>query len=527
MVNQLKMADRNSILALHRGGWSFRRISQHLGIHRDTVSRCVRRSRGAGTAADTTPAAADLPGPSKPAAEGIRDYTPGESKQATQVFTGNRAAKSRCEPHREVILEKLNQGLSAQRIHQDLASEHQFAGSYQSVRRFVYKLSQGRPLPFRRMECEPGQECQVDFGKGALIEQEGRRKRPHLFRMILGYSRKGYSEVVWRQTTENFLRCLENAFHYFGGVPKVTVIDNLRAGVTRADWYDPELNPKLQSFAEHYGTTILPTKPRMPRHKGKIERGVGYAQNNALKGRSFTNLQEENLFLQEWEANVADLRIHGTTRKQVRKRFDEEERPALLPLPPDRFPCFHEGRRSVHRDAHVEVDKAYYSVPPEYMGRKVWVRFDTRTVRIFNDRMAQVALHLKHEPGRFSTDHAHITSEKISAVEQGAEALLKRTRWIGPHTARWAEEMLKKRGIQGIRVLVGLLSLAGKYSGSGIERACRQALDQRAFRLRVVRGLVKHGDHQQRFEFADEHPIIRPMSQYGWVDTVSFDKGSP
>ena len=95
---------------------------------------------------------------------------------------------------------------------------------------------------------------------------------------------------------------LENAFHYFGGVPKRLVIDNLKAAVARADWYDPEIHPKLQSFAAHYGTAFLPTKPYTPRHKGKVESGVKYVKNNALKGRTFSSLADENQFLLDWES---------------------------------------------------------------------------------------------------------------------------------------------------------------------------------------------------------------------------------
>ena len=196
---------------------------------------------------------------------------------------------------------------------------------------------------------------------------------------------------------------------------------------------------------------------------------MGYVQDNALKGRHFGSLADENRHLWEWETQVADHRIHGITRKQVRKVFQEREKPALLPLPAERFPFFHEKQRSVHRDAHVEVEKAYYSVPPEYVGRKVWVRWDVRLVRIYNLRMQQIALHVRAEPGRFRTDAAHIASEKISIVEHGAGALLKRASLIGPHTRHWAEATLQARGIQGVRVLQGLLSMAGKHRADQIE----------------------------------------------------------
>ena len=196
------------------------------------------------------------------------------------------------------------------------------------------------------------------------VIEDGKCRRPHLFRVMLSHSRKAYSEVVWRQTTENFVRALENAFRHFGGVTRSLVIDSLRAAVTRADWFEPELNPKVEEFCRHYGTVVLPTRPAMPRHKGKIEAGVKYSQNNALKGRVFTSLAEQNLFLSDWERTVADTRIHGTTRQQVIKVFNEVERPKLLPLPSSLFPAFEEAPRSVHRDGYVELQRAYYSVGP-------------------------------------------------------------------------------------------------------------------------------------------------------------------
>jgi transposase len=164
----------------------------------------------------------------------------------------------------------LDARLSAQRIYQDLVSEQKFVGSYDSVKRFVRQLQQANPLPFRRMETEPGQEAQVDFGQGAWVVQDGRRRRPHVLRLVLSHSRKGYTEAFWRQTTENFIRGIENAFRHWGGVVPILVIDNLRAAVKKVDWFEPELNPKVISFCEHYGTVILPTKPAMPRHKEKV-----------------------------------------------------------------------------------------------------------------------------------------------------------------------------------------------------------------------------------------------------------------
>ena len=128
----------------------------------------------------------------------------------------------------------------------------------------------------------------------------------------------------------------------------------------------------------------------MPQHKGKVERGVAYLRSNALKGRRFRSIAEENLFLQYWESSIADKRIHGTTRKQAAASF-AEERPHLQPLPISLLPCFQEARRSVHRDSYVEVERAFHEAPPELIGREIWVRWDNpRRVRIFNERMEQV-----------------------------------------------------------------------------------------------------------------------------------------
>jgi transposase len=521
MANRLKMAEQQAIIALARRGWSYRRIARELGVHRETVARYVH---WAATGLGPDPPKPAIPitgsGDAKPAHPGS-----GEAKPAI-VIAGSAGQRSRCEPFRTVIIEMLERGLSAQRIWQDLTAEHGFSDSYQSVQRFVRKLRGTSPRPFRRMECEPGEEAQVDFGTAApVITPEGKRRRPHLFRIILSHSRKGYSEAVERQTTDNFLWCLENAFHHFGGVPKTLVIDNLKAAVTKADWFDPDLNPKILAFCEHYGTVMLPTKVRTPRHKGKVERGVAYAQDNALKSHTFDSLAAQNRHLLEWETSVADTRIHGTTRRQVGRIFTEVERPALLSLPTARFPCFQEAQRKVNRDGHVEVAKSYYSAPPEYVGRRVWARWDGHVVRIFNQRLEQLAIHAQREPGRFATDDRHIVAEKRGGIERGTAWWLRKAHAIGPDAGRWAEAMLQQRGIPGIRVLMGLVSLTNKHTDTAIEQACHVARSHGVYRLRVIRELLKRqAPEQEQFEFIAEHPLIRSLADYGQLVHHAFEE---
>ena len=558
MANRLEMANIQAILQLKALHWSHRRIAEYLGIDRATVTRHLKRQRALSNAAISppgcgTPNAATLltaPGPgANPGANSPGECcaeTTGASPNAaisppgseldirgTTAAVGPAAPgcapdvvfpKGRpglCEPFRQTILDKLEQQLSARRIYQDLTAEHGYRGCYDSVKRFVRRLAgSSATLPMRRLECAPGLEAQVDYGTGIPIcSPDGKRRMTHVFRIVLSHSRKGYSEVSFRQTTDDFLRSLENAFWKFGGVPQTIVIDNLKAAVKHADWYDPELQPKVRSFCEHYGTVILPARPYMPRHKGKVERGIGYVKNNALKGHSFRSLQEQNLHLEEWERNVADTRMHGTTRQHVGQVFRAVEHPALLPLPAERFPSFHEAQRIVNRDGHIEVAKAYYSVPPEYLARTVWVRWDGRLVRIFNQRMEQVALHVRHEPGRFSTHGSHIVREKISGIERGTKWLMNKVSLIGPHSRAWGEALLVARGIEGTRVLMGLIALTKKHSSASLEQACKTALSYGEFRLRAIRALIVREPQrvQTALPFLEEHPLIRPLDDYASI----------
>jgi hypothetical protein len=306
---------------------------------------------------------------------------------------------------------------------------------------------------------------------------------------------------------------VENAFRHFGGVTRTTVVDNLKAAVIEADWFDPQLNPKMREFAGHYGTLVLPTQPARPEHKGKIEAGIKYAQNNALKGRTFKSLAEQNLFLEQWERTVADTRIHGTVRKQVGALF-AAERTALSPLPASLFPSFVEARRRVHRDGHVEFEKAFYSVPPEYLAREVWVRAETRVLRIFNHRMEQIAAHARVQAGRFATSDEHIHAHKRSAVERGADHLINRCRLIGPNTGAWASQLHALRGIHALRPLQGLLALAKKHPAARIEAAATTAVHRGAWRLRDLRRLASEDETIVQVDFLAEHPLIRGLEAY-------------
>ena len=522
-MNQLKMDIQQTISTLSRGGWSQRRIARELGIARETVARYRRLARQVAEPNPAIPPAGselvERPNPAivPPGPEATPPPSPPSTEPSTPAISpaGSKPGRvSHCEPFESFIKAGLDARLSAQRIYQDLVSEQQFAGSYDSVKRYVRQLQQANPLPFRRIETEPGQEAQVDFGQGAWVVQDGHRRRPHVLRLVLSHSRKGYTEAFWQQTTENFIRGIENAFRHWGGVVPILVIDNLRAAVKKVDWFEPELNPKVISFCEHYGTVILPTKPAMPRHKGKVEAGVKYVQDNGFAGKQFDGLGAQNVHLAHWEETVADTRIHGTTRQQVRTHFLTIEKPKLLPLPSGLFPVFSEAPRKIHRDGYAQVAKAYYSVPPEYVRRKVWARRDAKMVRLFNERMVSIAVHVRQEPGKFKTDPAHIHDHKRTLIERGAEWILDHCRLLGRGAGTWAEELYRQRGPQSLRVLQGLLALAQKHPIPQLNQACQLALTHDAWHLRDLRALLARPVAQEQFAFIETHPLIGDLQAY-------------
>lgn len=501
MSRRLKMALRESIQTLHRSGHSNRSIADLLSIDRGTVARYIAEFKAGCAGADSS---------SKPARP---DHRVADPKPAKPDHRGG--PPNACIPFADLIHEKLEMGLSGVRIYQDLRDEHGFTASYSSVRRFLQQSKRSNPIPFRRMETAPGEEAQIDFGTGAPIVTDTGRRKTWVFRIVLSNSRKAYSQVVLRQNTDSFIEALENAFHYFGGSPRRLVTDNLKAVVPQADWYDPVIHPRLQSFAKHYETVFLPTRPYTPRHKGKVESGVKYIKLNALRGRKFLSLAEQNQFIQDWECRIADTRIHGTTKQQVQKLFLLEQ-PSLTPLPRDRFPDFKEARCHVHMDGHVEVDKSYYSVPPAYMKRRLWARWDSRVVRIYDEQMNHIVTHPRASLGKFQSLPQHIPDRKVSAVEKGIDWQLGQIGVIGEHARQWAMAAVQAHGLAAPRILLGLRSLAKKYRFYQVNHACRIALGYGAFRLKTIRRLIARQDApvQEQFEFIEEHPIIRDINTY-------------
>jgi transposase len=302
--------------------------------------------------------------PEKSADSNSKPATTGEV--STDSVAGRSPMTSACEPYRELILDALARGRNARAIWQDLVDDHGFGARYASVLRFIRRV-RGAEVPEARVviTTAPGEECQVDYGDGPMVRDRatGKYRRTRLFVLTLGYSRKSVRLIVPKSSTRIWAELHERSFRQLGGAPGVVILDNLREGVVKPDVYDPTLNPLFRDVLAHYGVVALPCRVRDPDRKGKVESGVGHAQRTPLRGLRFESVKEAQAYLDRWEANWADTRIHGTTKRQVAAMF-AEERPALRPLPLEPFRYYQYGERTVHLDGCVEVDAAYYGAPP-------------------------------------------------------------------------------------------------------------------------------------------------------------------
>lgn len=277
---------------------------------------------------------------------------------------------------------------------------------------------------------------------------------------------------------------MENALRHFGGVPVRLCPDNLKAAIIKAVWHDPQANLKFLSFARHYDTAIMPPRPYSPQRKGKIERNIKSLKRE-LKGRTFKSLAELNEYIRNWESNVSEHRIHGTTKRQVQEHFLSEEKSALRALPPGLFPCYREGRRKVGRDCYVTVEGAYYDVPEQYMGRHVWVRWDSRMVRVLSSSIELICSHTRIAAGKFTSVLG--ADGRRGTFEESVAYWRKRCSLIGTGAGGWADGVIANRDQMAVRIMQGLTSLTGKYSKEQIEKACLKAALHGQYRLSDLR----------------------------------------
>ncbi len=528
MSNVLSTEKREQVVALGRLGWPLRRIEQTTGVRRETASGYLRAA-----GIPVRPPGSWGRRPAKPANEVTTDpdgvsgvvERVGDSdisKPANEVTTDSEAenpvpaesssppSSSSCEPYRETIEQALERGRNAMAIWQDLVTDHGFASSYEAVKRFVRKLRGVRsPVAVGIIQTDPGEEAQVDYGTGPMVRdpKTGKYRRTRLFVMTLGYSRKSVRLLSFKSSSLIWAQLHETAFRRLGGSPRLMILDNLREGVIDPEYYDPTLNPLFRDVLAHYGVVALPCRVRDPDRKGKVESGVGHAQKTPLKGQRFESLEEAQAYLDRWEARWADTRIHGTTKRQVGAMF-AEEKPSLKRLPIEPFRYYKYGQRVVHLDGCVEVEAAYYGLPPGWIGRTVKVQWDTLHVRILDPNTYQLLReHVRQKRGGYRVRPEDNPKKTPLTTVQ----LLARARRAGTHIGTLCEGIHRRQGEAAVRRILGVLSLAKRYGVSAVEDASAVALELHVYEYRFLR---RYLERRPPLALRQVDPLIRELTQY-------------
>jgi transposase len=510
--NVLSEEQIKQVVALGQLGWSLRRIEKATGVRRETAAGYlksaglpVRPPGGWGKLAAAKPANGVTTDP--------LTAEPPLAKPANEVTTDSEATtSSSCEPYSQVIEQGLSSGRNAMSIWQELVDRHGFPGAYESVKRYVRK-QRGAQTPEARavIITPPGEEAQVDYGTGPQVRdpQSGKYRRTRLFVLTLGYSRKCVRLLSFQSSSRIWGEFHETAFRRLGGVPKIIVLDNLREGVLAPDIYDPEINPLFRDLLKHYGAVAMPCRVRDPDRKGKVESGVGHAQKTPLKGQRFESLSDAQAYMDQWEQRWADTRIHGTTKRQVSAMF-AEEKPALQPLPVEPFRYYLHGERTVHLDGCVEVEAAYYSTPPGWIGRKVQVQWDGLHVRVLAPENGQLLReHLRQERGR----HRILDEDRPKRTPLGTLQLLARAAKSGVHIGTFCTALHARQGESSVRRILGVLSFHKKYGVESVDQACAAALELEAYDYRFVRRYLEH-QCTPPVSLRQVDPLIRQLTLY-------------
>ena len=368
--------------------------------------------------------------------------------------------------------------LSVVKVH-ELLSRQGCVVPYRTLHRFAAERCgfRAKDTTVRVADGEPGVELQVDFGHlGYLTGEDGRRRKVHALIFTACYSRHMFVWLTYSQTLVAIIAGCEAAWTFFQGVFKILIPDNMKAIVTDPDPVNPRLSQGWLDYAQHVGFGTDPARVRSPKDKPKVERAVQYVRGNFWAGEEFTSLEEAQQRATVWCAERAGMRIHGTLQARPAEVFDEQEAACLLPVP-DAYdvPVFKTVK--VHRDFHVEVAKALYSVPGGYLGHQLDVRADRELVKLYY-RGRLVKTHPRQAPGGRSTDRDDLPAEKSGYALRDLTRLISTCAGHGSSIGIYAERLLDDPlPWTRMRAVYRLLGLVRRYGNAPVEAACTRALD--------------------------------------------------
>ncbi len=467
------------VLRLKAAGFSDRKIAAAIGSARSTVQECVRRAHAAGT---VWPLSEDL------------------DENALQARLYRRAVPLSRHPapdFAQLHAELARPGVTRLLLWQEYKAARPDGWQY-SVFCDRYRRWLATQELVLRQNHAPGEKLFVDYAGQTvpIIDRySGETRDAQVFVAVLGCSNYTYAEATWTQALPDWLGSHVRALQFIGGATAAIVPDNLKSGVTRAHRYEPEINPSYQDFAEHYRLAILPARVRKPRDKAKVEAGVLVVERwilARLRNHTFFSLGELN-------AAIAELleQLNSRPFKKLegcrRSRFLALDQPALQPLPVRAYEFGTWKKAKVHPDYHIEVNRAYYSVPYALIGAQLDVRVSAHAVEIFHQAKLIAAHPRASERGRRSTRDAHRPQRHVAVIENTLARVLERAAGIGPATLEVLRQQAarRKHPEETLRSAQGILRLAIDFTPADLERACQRALALKSYSYRAVRTLIE------------------------------------
>jgi hypothetical protein len=358
-----------------------------------------------------------------------------------------------------------------------------------------------RGTTVRVNDGEPGDECQIDFGKLGVIVDAGRRRVCHALIFTPVVSRYTFVWLSFRQTIDDVIAGCEAAWAFYDGVFATVIPDNMAAIVDKADATEPRLNQAFVEYAQARGFLIDPARVRSPQDKPRVERAVPFVRQSFFAGEDFIDLADAQRRAEGWCRERAGMRIHGTIQARPAEVFRVEEHDRLRPAPISVYDVPIYATAKVHRDHHIEIARSLYSVPGNLIGRHVEVRADRSLVRVFH-RGQLLKVHARQQPGRRSTDPDDLPTEKTVYAMRDLDRLQHMAADHGDAIGAYAAALLDNPlPWTRMRQVYALLGLVKKWGAGRVDAACRRALEAEAVSVGLIGRMLERGT---------EHTTIQP-----------------